>query len=135
MNVFVTGGAGYIGSVCVEELIRAGHAVTVYDHLGEGHRSAVDPAATFIQGCLGDRDRLEEAIRSSHAEVVIHFVAHALVAESMSDPGKYFRNNVAYGLNLLDAAVARGVRKIVFSSTCATYGVPERMPMAEDLPQ
>lgn len=135
MNVFVTGGAGYIGSVCVEELLKAGHRVTVYDNLSEGHRSAVDPAAPFIQGCLSEKVRLAESIKTAGAEVIIHFAAHSIVGESMVNPGKFFRNNVAYGLNLLDAAVEQGVRKIVFSSTCATYGMPERVPMSEDLPQ
>ncbi len=135
MKVFVTGGAGYIGSVCVEELLNAGHQVTVYDNLSEGHRSAVDERALFIQGCLSERPALLKAVKESGAEVIIHFAAHALVAESMANPAKYFRNNVAYGLNLLDVAVEARVRKIVFSSTCATYGVPERVPMTEDLPQ
>lgn len=135
MNVFVTGGAGYIGSICVEELLNAGHAVVVLDNLTEGHRSAVDPRAKFVRGDLADRMALEGVLRESRAGAVIHFGASALVGESMTDPAKYFRNNVAGGLNLLDAARACGVRKFVFSSTCATYGVPERMPMTEDLPQ
>jgi UDP-glucose 4-epimerase len=135
MNVFVTGGAGYIGSVCVEELLNTGHAVTVWDNLGEGHRSAVDPRARFVQGCLSDRPTLENTLRNTNAEVVIHFAALALVGESMTQPGRYFTNNVAYGLNLVEAARQTGVRKIVFSSTCATYGTPERLPMTEDLPQ
>jgi len=135
MNVFVTGGAGYIGSICVEELANAGHSVTVYDNLSEGHRSAVDSRSVFAEGCLSDRPRLLESLKGSRAEVVMHFAANALVSESMVKPGKYFRNNVASGLNLLDAAVEAGVKKIVFSSTCATYGLPDRVPMTEDLPQ
>ena len=135
MNVFVTGGAGYIGSVCVEELLNAGHVVTVFDNLTEGHRSAVDPRAKFVLGDLADRELVARALTDARAEAVIHFAAHALVGESMQNPGKYFRNNVANGLNLLDAAVAARVRKFVFSSTCATYGVPEKMPMDESLPQ
>jgi len=135
MNVFVAGGAGYIGSVCVEELLNAGHAVTVYDNLSEGHRAAVDPRAVFVEACLSDRPRLLDSLKQSRAAVVMHFAASALVGESMAKPGKYFRNNVASGLNLLDAAVESGVKKIVFSSTCATYGLPERTPMTEDLPQ
>lgn len=135
MNVFVTGGAGYIGSVCVEELINAGHTVTVFDNLSEGHRSAVDPRARFLLGDLADRELVARSLTEARAEAVIHFAAHALVGESMQNPGKYFRNNVANGLNLLDAAVAAHVRKFVFSSTCATYGVPEQMPMDETLPQ
>ena len=135
MNVFVTGGAGYIGSVCVEQLLDAGHAVTVFDNLGDGHRAAVDRRARFIQHDLADRDEVIDAVKKSEAEVIIHFAAHALVGESMSNPTKYFRNNVASGLNLLEAAAATRVRKFVFSSTCATYGPPETMPMTEDLPQ
>ena len=135
MNVFVTGGAGYIGSVCVEELLNAGHAVTVFDNLSEGHRGAVDARAAFVLGDLSDRAVVELAIKAAKAEAILHFAAHALVGESMVNPGKYFRNNVASGLNLLDAAVAAGVKKFVFSSTCATYGVPERVPMTEELPQ
>ncbi|HYV26017.1 MAG TPA: UDP-glucose 4-epimerase GalE [Candidatus Eisenbacteria bacterium] len=135
MNVFVTGGAGYIGSVCVEELLNAGHRVTVCDDLSEGHRAAVDARATFIQAGTGDEPHLAQSIETAQAEAVIHFAANALVGESMTNPGKYFRNNVANGLKLLDATVAAGVKKFVFSSTCATYGTPERMPMTEDLPQ
>jgi UDP-glucose 4-epimerase len=135
MNVFVTGGAGYIGSVCVEELLNAGHQVTVFDNLSEGHAAAVDKRAAFVSAALQDREAIASAVRDSQAEAIIHFAANALVSESMSDPSKYFRNNVAAGVNLLDAAVAAGIRKFVFSSTCATYGLPERMPMTEDLPQ
>ena len=135
MNVLVTGGAGYIGSICVEELINSGHAVTVLDNLSEGHRSAVDPRAKFIEGNLGDPATANRAIKEAQAEAMIHFAAHALVGESMQNPGKYFRNNVASGLELLEAAVQNKVRKFVFSSTCATYGPPDRVPMTEDLPQ
>jgi len=135
MNVFVTGGAGYIGSVCVEELLNAGHQVTVFDNLSEGHRAAVDPRARFIEGCLSDRALVQESLACSKAEAIIHFAANAIVSESMTNPSKYFRNNVAFGLNLLDAAVECRVRKFVFSSTCATYGMPERLPITEDLPQ
>jgi len=135
MNVFVTGGAGYIGSVFVEEACNAGHQVTVFDNLTEGHRSAVDPRARFVQGDLAERDRLAAVVKEAGAEAVIHFAASALVGESMTNPSKYFRNNVANGVNLLDAAVGAGVKKFVFSSTCATYGPPDRVPMDETLPQ
>lgn len=135
MNVLVTGGAGYIGSVCVEQLLDSGHRVSVLDNLSEGHRSAVDPRADFLPGCLSDRELVQRTVRETEAQAVIHFAAHALVGESMVDPTKYFRNNVAHGLNLLEAVVAAGVRKFVFSSTCATYGPPERVPMTEDLAQ
>ena len=135
MNVFVTGGAGYIGSVCVEELLNADHEVTVYDNLSEGHRGAVDQRAVLVQACLSDEETITQALRDSKAEAIIHFAAHALVSESMVNPGKYFRNNVAHAIHLLNGAVAAGVKKFVFSSTCATYGVPETMPMSEALPQ
>ncbi|MDB6058711.1 MAG: galE [Verrucomicrobiales bacterium] len=135
MNVFVTGGAGYIGSVCVEELLNAGHDVTVYDNLTEGHRSAVDTRAVFIHARLGDKDNINEAVRDAKPDAIIHFAANALVGESMTDPAKYFRNNVCNGLKLLEAARAADVKKFVFSSTCATYGPPDKIPMTEDLPQ
>jgi UDP-glucose 4-epimerase len=135
MNVFVTGGAGYIGSVCVEKLLNAGHDVTVYDNLTEGHRSAVDSRAVFIHARLGDKDNINEAVRDAKPDAIIHFAANALVGESMTDPAKYFRNNVCNGLKLLEAARAANVKKFVFSSTCATYGPPDKIPMTEDLPQ
>ncbi len=135
MNVFVTGGAGYIGSVCTEELLDGGHGVTVYDDLSEGHRSAVDSRARFILGRPNEENHILNSVQEARPEVIVHFAANALVGESMANPGKYFRNNVANGLKLLDAAVAARVKKFVFSSTCATYGLPEKAPMTEDLPQ
>ncbi len=135
MNVFVTGGAGYIGSICSEELLNAGHAVTVYDDLSEGHRSAVDPRARFVLGRPDRENDILNAVTEARPEAIVHFAANALVGESMTNPGKYFRNNVGNGLKLLEAARAAGVRKFVFSSTCATYGPPDRVPMTEDLPQ
>ena len=135
MNVLVTGGAGYIGSVCVEELLNAGHRVTVYDNLTEGHRSAIDSRAQFVEACLSDDAKLASVMASAKPEAVIHFAANALVGESMTNPGKYFLNNVGNGTKLLDASVKVGVKKFVFSSTCATYGTPEKMPMDESLAQ
>jgi len=135
MKVFVTGGAGYIGSVCVEELLDAGHEVTVYDDLSEGHRSAVDPRANFIRAKPNEPGNIAAAVKSAGPEAILHFAAFALVGESMTLPGKYFHNNVYNALQLADAAVACGVKKFVFSSTCATYGPPDRVPMTEDLPQ
>ena len=135
MKVFVTGGAGYIGSVCVVPMLEAGHDVEVFDNLSEGHQSAVDERAMFIEGCLSDRETILNAVGSNQPEAIMHFAANALVGESMTNPSKYFRNNVANGINLLEAAVEGGVRKFVFSSTCATFGVPETMPMTEALPQ
>ena len=135
MNVFVTGGAGYIGSVCTEELLNAGHTVTMFDNLTEGHRSAVDPRAKFIEGCLRDAKLVKQSLLDAKADAILHFAASALVGESMSDPKKYFHNNLVNALKLADAAVETGVKKFVFSSTCATYGPPDRVPMTEDLPQ
>jgi UDP-glucose 4-epimerase len=135
MKVLVTGGAGYIGSVCVEELIAAGHEVVVWDNLSEGHRSALHPRALFLQGDLLDRDLLMRAAQEHKPEAVIHFAGKALVPESMRDPSIYYRVNVNGGVNLLDAMVAAGSKKIIFSSTCATYGLPERVPMDEATPQ
>src|SRR5580704_12561836 len=135
MKVFVTGGAGYIGSVCVEELVNAGHEVTVYDNLTEGHRSAIDPRAKFIAGQPEKDGDIASAVNSARPEAILHFAGSALVGESMTNPGKYFCNNVSNGLKFLDAAVAAKVKKFVFSSTCATYGPPERLPITEDLPQ
>ena len=118
-----------------EQLVKAGHEVTVYDDLSEGHRSAVDPRARFIRGQPEAPGDILKAVRAARPEAILHFAANALVGESMTDPKKYFHNNVVNGLKLLDAAVECGVRKFVFSSTCATYGPPDRVPMTEDLPQ
>lgn len=135
MNVFVTGGAGYIGSIYVEEALNAGHNVMVCDNLTEGHRAAVDPRARLIEANLGDEAVVQEALQRFRAEAIVHFAAHALVGESMQNPGKYFGNNVGNGVKLLNAAVAAGVRKFVFSSTCATYGFPDKVPITEDTAQ
>jgi UDP-glucose 4-epimerase len=116
-------------------LINAGHRVTVYDDLSEGHRSAVDERATFVIGRPNEEGNILKAVEAAKPEAIVHFAANALVGESMTNPGKYFHNNVANGLKLLQAAVTVGVKKFVFSSTCATYGPPDRVPMTEDLPQ
>ncbi len=134
MRVFVVGGAGYIGSVCAELLLDEGHQVTVFDNLTEGHRSAVDSRAEFIEGELADRAPTEAALSKARPDAVMHFAANALVGESMRDPSKYFRNNICNGLNLLDAMIATGVRRIVFSSTCAIFGLPEQLPIEETTP-
>ena len=134
-KIIVTGGAGYIGSICVEQMINQGFEVSVFDNLTEGHAKAVDPRADFYQGDLADRSVLRHAFEQAKPEAVMHFAANALVGESMTNPSKYFRNNVASGINLLDMAVESGVKKFVFSSTCATFGIPDRMPLDESLPQ
>ncbi|HXA10346.1 MAG TPA: UDP-glucose 4-epimerase GalE [Chthoniobacterales bacterium] len=135
MKIFVVGGAGYIGSICVELLLDEGHEVIVFDNLTEGHRHAVDERAAFIGGDLARGEEINRALQESRPEAVMHFAANALVGESMQNPSKYFRNNVAAGINLLDAMLEAGVRRIVFSSTCATFGPPERLPIDETLPQ
>jgi len=135
MKVFVTGGAGYIGSICVEELLNARHQVYVYDNLSEGHRQAVDPRATFIEGDLSDRPFLFKTLEQLRPDAVMHFAANALVPESMTNPSKYFRNNVANGVNLLEASVQAGVGKFIFSSTCAIFGMPKKVPIREDFPK
>src|SRR3954471_19842375 len=133
MKIFVVGGAGYIGSVCAEVLLNDGHSVTTFDNLSEGHRAAVDPRAKFIEGDLQDRQSIENALAQEQPDAVMHFAANALVGESMENPSKYFRNNVANGLNLLDAMVKLGIKRLVFSSTCAIFGPPERLPIDESL--
>jgi UDP-glucose 4-epimerase len=131
MRIFVTGGAGYIGSVCSELLLDEGHEVTIFDNLIEGHRRAVDPRAQFIQGDLAVRSQIDTALSNTRPDAVVHFAAYALVPESMRDPSKYFRNNVSNGLNLLDAMLGTDVHRIIFSSTCALFGSPERIPIDE----
>lgn len=130
-RIFVTGGAGYIGSVCVEQLLDAGCEVTVFDNLSEGHRLAVDERAGFIFGDLRDDKAIRDAVVAHRPHAVMHFAASALVGESMRAPGKYFRNNVAAGINLLDALVEGGVTRLVYSSSCATYGLPGADLIAE----
>ncbi|HVD95294.1 MAG TPA: UDP-glucose 4-epimerase GalE [Candidatus Limnocylindria bacterium] len=134
MKILVVGGAGYIGSVCSELLLDEGHEVAIFDNLIEGHRHAVDSRANFIRGDLADREQIEAALSSTRPDAVMHFAAYALVPESMRDPSKYFRNNVSNGLNLLDAMLVTGVRRIIFSSTCALFGPPERVPIDETTP-
>jgi UDP-glucose 4-epimerase len=135
MKIFVVGGAGYIGSVCAELLLDQGHDVVVFDNLSEGHRGAVDTRARLFEGDLSDREKVTSALRETRPDAVMHFAANALVGESMENPSKYFRNNVAHGLNLLDAMIDTGVTRFVFSSTCAIFGPPERVPIDETAPQ
>ncbi len=135
MKILVVGGAGYIGSVCAEMLLDEGHAVAIFDNLSEGHRAAIDPRATFVEGDLASLEQIRGALASFQPEAVMHFAASALVGESMQDPSKYFRNNIGNGLNLLDAMIATGVNHLVFSSTCAIFGPPERLPIDETLPK
>lgn len=135
MRVLVTGGAGYIGSVTVEMLLDAGHEVVVFDNFERGHRAAVDARAGLIEGDLRDPAAIENAMRQATPEAVMHFGAYALVGESMACPEKYFANNVKGGVNLTEAMLKTGVKRIVFSSTCATYGQPDKMPITENTVQ
>lgn len=131
MNILVTGGAGYIGSVVVEETLRAGHATVVYDNLVKGHREMVADDATFVEGDLIDREKLVRVFREHEIDAVIHMAAYSLVGESVGEPAKYYENNVVAGLSLLDAMRDTGVSKLVFSSTAAVYGEPEKQPIEE----
>lgn len=134
MRVLVTGGAGYIGSVVLEELFSDGHQVVVYDNLAKGHRQSVPANVPFIESDLLDRERLIEAFREHQIDAVIHMAADSLVGESVQKPGKYYRNNVVAGLSLLDAMRDVGVKRLVFSSTAAVYGEPEKQPIEETDP-
>jgi UDP-glucose 4-epimerase len=132
MRVLVTGGAGYIGSVVSEELLGDGHEVVVYDNLSKGHEGAVQEGADFVRADLMNVTLLKDTLRDFEVEAVIHMAAHSLVGESVFDPAKYYRNNVAAGLILLDAMRETGVQKMVFSSTAAVYGEPQKQPIEEN---
>ncbi len=132
--ILVTGGAGYIGSHTCKVLAEAGFLPVTLDNLVYGHRSAVR-WGPLIEGDLQDRTLIDQVLDQYRPVGVVHFAAYAYVGESMTDPGKYFRNNVSATLNLLDALTGHGVNAIVFSSTCATYGLPEQVPITEQLPQ
>ncbi|MCU0958827.1 MAG: UDP-glucose 4-epimerase GalE [Pirellulaceae bacterium] len=131
MRVLVTGGAGYIGSHAVRWLSSAGHDVWVFDNLGRGHRQAVPPDRLIV-GELADRAAVEQVLRTRRVDAVMHFAAFALVGESVAEPALYYANNVLCTLTLLDAMRAAGVSRIVFSSTTATYGVPQTIPITEE---
>jgi UDP-glucose 4-epimerase len=131
MKILVTGAAGYIGSVCTETLLGRGHNVIALDDLSEGHREAVDPRASFCRVNLHDFDALNEVFQVNEIDAVMHFAALCLVEESVRAPAKYYRANVAAGINLLDAMLRHGVKKLIFSSTAATYGEPETTPIPE----
>jgi len=134
MKLLVTGGAGYIGSATARLFLEAGHEVVVLDNLSMGHREAVPDGAAFVEADLLDGAAVRKVFRTRRPEGVVHFAASSLVGESMQDPGKYFRNNVGGAVNLMEAMREFGARVIVFSSTAATYGVPETMPITEDMP-
>jgi UDP-glucose 4-epimerase len=135
MNVLVVGGAGYIGSHCVRQLIAAGHRPVVLDNLVFGHRAAVDSEVPFYSVNLGNESEVGKVLRKEKIDIVMHFAAYAYVGESVTDPLKYYFNNVAATLHLLRCMIGSGVKKFVFSSTCATYGIPDKMPLVETMPQ
>jgi len=135
MRVLVTGGAGYIGSHVVDLLVQDGHTVTVLDNLEKGHREAIHPSAAFVQGDFGDARLLDRLFTQSPCEAVLHFAAYIEAGESMVDPGRFFVNNTARPLVLLDRMAAHGVKKFIFSSTAATYGDPEYTPIDEEHPK
>ena len=134
MNILVTGGAGYIGSVITEELLKRNHTVTVLDDLTKGHREAIDPKAFFVEGGVQDGHLIQKVFKNRDIEAVIHMAAFSLVGESVIHPRTYYERNVAFGLSLLNSMVECGVRKIVFSSTAAVYGEPEKQPIEESDP-
>ncbi len=134
MRILVSGGAGYIGSIVSAELLRAGHQVVVYDNLSHGHRRAVPQGAEVIIGEVGEREALDRAFQQYLPEAVMHFAALIEAGESMRVPERYFRNNTASTLTLLECMLQHGCRRLVFSSTAALYGNPERTPIKEDAP-
>lgn len=135
MQVLVTGAAGYVGSILTEVLIEQSHAVIALDNLQAGHRQAVHPQALFIQADLADEHTLDSVFQEHKIDAVMHLAAEALTAESMTDPRRFFTNNVGYGMNLLNAMLAHDVKRMVFSSTAAVYGEPESIPITEDAPK
>lgn len=134
MNVLVTGGAGYIGSHAVRELLNQGFDVTVYDDLRHGHRAAVDPRAHFVRGALQDDELLNAVFQNEEFDAVMHFAAYIEVGESVADPAKYYANNFSSALILLMAMIKHGIKRFVFSSTAAVYGNPLAIPIPEDHP-
>jgi UDP-glucose 4-epimerase len=135
MAILVTGGAGYIGSVTTEVLRARGEKVVVLDDLSRGHRVAVAPEVTFYEGNVGNRELVTHIAREHNIDACIHFAAFAYVGESVSQPALYYENNLEQGIRLLGALISAGVRRVVFSSTCATYGEPQRIPIDEAHPQ
>ncbi|HBF35367.1 TPA: UDP-glucose 4-epimerase GalE [Candidatus Sumerlaeota bacterium] len=135
MSILVAGGAGYIGSVTVERLSRAGHKVVVYDNLSRGHREAVPNQVTFVQGDIADSATLEKALREHKVDAVMHFCAHSQVGESVKEPFMYYQNNVQNGINLLGAMLRCDVKQFIFSSTAAVFGEPDAIPITEETAQ
>jgi len=135
MAILVTGGAGYIGSATVEHLLAKGESIVVLDDLYRGHRGALEKGVPFYEGKVGDRALVCKIVKEQAIESCIHFAALAYVGESVAEPAKYFENNVEQGTAFFGALLAAGVKRVVFSSTCATYGEPEQIPISETCPQ
>lgn len=135
MNILVTGGAGYLGSVVAEDLLNKGYEVTILDNLKQGHKEAVPPGAEFIRTDICDSEALEEVFQHFKVDAVMHMAAETVVEYSMTDPGRYFRNNIIGGINLLDAMLKHEVYKFIFSSSAAIYGEPQRIPITEEHPK
>jgi UDP-glucose 4-epimerase len=135
MEILVTGAAGYIGSVVTEALLERGHAVVALDNLQAGHRQAVHPEARFFETDLADKEGLNELLANHRIDAVVHMAAEALIAESITNPRRFFNANVYYGMNLLEAMLDHGVKKIIFSSTAAVYGEPKTIPLDEEAPK
>ncbi len=135
MNLLVTGGAGYVGSHCVRAMCDAGHAVTVYDNLVGGHREAVDPRAKLVVADLAETQTLDRTFTEGAFDAVMHFAALLDVNESVREPLKYYRNNIVNTISLLELMRSHDVKKLVFSSTCATFGIPASVPITEDMPK
>jgi UDP-glucose 4-epimerase len=131
MKLLVTGGAGYIGSVTVEQLVQSGHSVVVFDNLYQGHAGAVHPEATFVQGDLADKGAIDAVLAEHRPDGIMHFASHTLVGESWDKPFLYLRDNIVNGLNLLQSAVEHGVGRFILSSTANLFDDPERLPIAE----
>lgn len=134
MRIFVTGAAGYIGSVVTEQLLAAGHEVVAYDSLKSGHRAALDPAVELIVGDVRDAETLAQSVHEARPDAAMHLAAESIVSESYEDPGRHFSVNHGGGINLLEAMAKSGVGRLVFSSTAAVYGEPEETPIDEDFP-
>jgi len=134
-NILVIGGAGYIGSHCVRHILELGHTPIILDNLIYGHRESLPNGLSFYEGDLGDRSMTDQIFKEHKIDIVMHFAAFAYVGESHYEPMKYYKNNVAATINLLDSMIENGVKKFVFSSSCATFGTHEKLPITEESAQ
>lgn len=132
MTILVAGGAGYIGGVCVEKLLEEGYKVVIVDSLVTGHKENINPGATFYKGSIGDKDFFKKVLEKEKPEAVFHFAGLIQVGESVKEPDKYFENNLVEAKYMLDVMMEVGIKKVVFSSTAAVYGTPERVPIKEE---